>query len=323
MPSRFPFEPLTLGAGQATENLGGRVRIGVIEGRAVFVAGDSFADVGEVSGGAVRADARVMFEQWNEIVDVHRRCVRGDFRELGGSVLENPLQAPRQVFAVGANYRRHIEEAGAHLPERPLVFTKFPSCLTGPTSPVELSSENVDWEVELVAVVGARADHVPPGRGWEYVSALTGGQDITDRVMQFDGGYPQFSLSKSLRTFGPVGPVLVTPDEFENPDDLALGCALNGRTQQAARTSDLVFSVPVLVEYLSSLCTLYPGDVIFTGTPSGVGAFMNPPRFLRPGDELISWVEGIGQLENRAVPVSVQAATTVPAVGGVWAGIGS
>ncbi|GAA5088260.1 2-keto-4-pentenoate hydratase/2-oxohepta-3-ene-1,7-dioic acid hydratase in catechol pathway [Thermocatellispora tengchongensis] len=297
------------------------MRIGVVEGRTAFLRDGRYADAATVSGGKVLADPTSMYTQWKELNSAYQNAADEEFHDLGEKVLSIPVPSPRQVFAVGANYRLHIEEAGAEPPKRPLIFTKFPSCLTGPTASIEAPSDSIDWEVELVAVIGQHADHVPAGHGWDYVAGLTVGQDITDRVLQFDGSHPQFSLSKSRRTFGPLGPALVTPDEFEDPDDLEIGCALNGETQQASRTSDLIFPVPLLVEYLSSVCTLYPGDLIFTGTPSGVGAFKKPATFLRPGDILTSWVEGIGSLTNTVTEAPPSTGTAIPAPVGSWSGV--
>ena len=156
----------------------------------------------------------------------------------------------------------------------------------------------VDWEVELVAVIGRRADRVAEADGWAHIAGLTVGQDISDRTLQFAAG-GQFSLGKSRRGFGPMGPWVVTPDEVADPDDLALGCSVDGETVQDARTSDLIFGVPRLVAELSAVLPLLPGDVIFTGTPAGVGATRQPPRFLQPGEVARVWVEGIGTIRNR------------------------
>jgi 2,4-didehydro-3-deoxy-L-rhamnonate hydrolase len=179
----------------------------------------------------------------------------------------------------------------------PATFTKFPASLTGPFDDVELVGTNVDWEVELVAVVGRRADHVAESDAWSHIAGLTVGQDISDRDLQFAAG-AQFSLGKSRRGFGPMGPWLVTPDEFADPDDLALGCSVDGETVQDARTSDLIFDVSRLVAELSGVLPLLPGDVIFTGTPAGVGITRQPPRALQPGQVLETWVEGIGTIRN-------------------------
>ncbi len=146
--------------------------------------------------------------------------------------------------------------------------------------------------------MGRRADHVPEGEGWAHVAGLAVGQDISDRHLQFAAG-SQFSLGKSRRGYGPVGPWLVTPDELDDPDDLALGCSVDGEIVQDARTSELVFGIPRLVAELSAVLPLLPGDLIFTGTPAGVGFTRQPPRSLRPGQLLTSWVDGIGTIHNR------------------------
>jgi 2-keto-4-pentenoate hydratase/2-oxohepta-3-ene-1,7-dioic acid hydratase in catechol pathway len=150
-------------------------------------------------------------------------------------------------------------------------------------------------------VIGVRAEHVRSGDAWSHVAGLTVGQDVSDRALQLAGTHPQFSLGKSFPGFGPLGPSVVTLDEFGDPDDLELGCALDGETMQHARTSDLIFPVPDLIARLSAVCPLLPGDLIFTGTPAGVGAFRRPAVFLQPGQQLTSWVEGIGQLRNSTV----------------------
>lgn len=186
------------------------------------------------------------------------------------------------------------------VPEVPATFTKFPASLAGPFDDVEIVGGSVDWEVELVAVIGRRADRVDEAAGWDHVAGLTVGQDISDRHLQFAAG-AQFSLGKSRRGYGPLGPWVVSVDELADPDDLALGCSVDGEVVQDARTSDLIFSVPRLVAELSSVLPLLPGDIIFTGTPAGVGVARQPARFLEPGQVLESWIEGIGTIRNRCV----------------------
>jgi 2-keto-4-pentenoate hydratase/2-oxohepta-3-ene-1,7-dioic acid hydratase in catechol pathway len=184
------------------------------------------------------------------------------------------------------------------VPDVPATFTKFPASLAGPFDDIEVHGASVDWEVELVAVIGTTADRVTEADAWGHVAGLTVGQDVSDRHLQFAAGM-QFSLGKSRRGYGPMGPWLVTPDELPNPDDLALGCSVDGETVQDARTDDLIFSVPSLIAELSSVLPLLPGDVIFTGTPAGVGMARQPPRALQPGQVLESWIEGIGTIRNR------------------------
>jgi 2,4-diketo-3-deoxy-L-fuconate hydrolase len=191
-----------------------------------------------------------------------------------------------------------VGDVKALLPEDPMIFTKFRSSLSGPHDAIPLPSHNVDWEVELVVVMGRRAERVAEKDAWAHVAGLTVGQDISERVVQMAGLAPQFSLGKSLPGFAPLGPVLVTPDAVEDPDDLELGCSLNGRVMQKARTSGMIFSVAELIAYISTICPLLPGDLIFTGTSAGVGLFRKPPVFLKLGDTLVSWVKGIGELRN-------------------------
>jgi 2-keto-4-pentenoate hydratase/2-oxohepta-3-ene-1,7-dioic acid hydratase in catechol pathway len=208
---------------------------------------------------------------------------------------------PRQVFALGLNYALHAAEAGRDLPPSPLTFTKFPTCLTGPDADVVVATDSVDWEVELVVVIGKRASRVESGAAWDHVAGLTIGQDISARDVQSAGSPPQFSLGKSFEGFGPTGPWVVTIDEFADPDDLALGCSVNGERVQDGRTKDMLFSVPETISKLSHVCPLLEGDIIFTGTPSGVGNARDPKWFLKPGDELVSDIEGIGSITTRFV----------------------
>jgi 2-keto-4-pentenoate hydratase/2-oxohepta-3-ene-1,7-dioic acid hydratase in catechol pathway len=205
------------------------------------------------------------------------------------------------VFAIGMNYAAHAAEAGLEAPTFPPTFTKFPTCLTGPDATVELPSEFVDWEVELVVVMGRLAYEVATGSGWAYVAGLTVGQDLSERIVQTRPPAPQFSLGKSFPGFGPIGPWVITPDVLDDPDDLALGCSVNGEEVQKSRTSDLIFGVDALIHHLSSITPLLPGDLIFTGTPAGVGGTRTPPRFLAPGDELTSTIEGIGTIHTHLV----------------------
>jgi 2,4-didehydro-3-deoxy-L-rhamnonate hydrolase len=268
-------------------------------GRAVLVLGDRVADVAEISGGRFGPDPMSVYDDWLAFAGFASTIATGT-GPLVEADLCCPVPQPRQVFAIGLNYRSHAEESGLALPEVPATFTKFPACLSGPFDDVEILGESVDWEVELVAVVGHRADCVAEADAWSHVAGLTVGQDISDRHLQFAAG-GQFSLGKSHRGYGPMGPWVVTPDELPDPDDLALGCSVDGEKVQGARTSDLIFGVPRLVAELSAVLPLLPGDVIFTGTPAGVGIARQPAKFLQPGQVLESWVEGIGTIRNRCV----------------------
>ncbi|HWF23730.1 MAG TPA: fumarylacetoacetate hydrolase family protein [Acidimicrobiales bacterium] len=272
-------------------NLGGRMQL--------LVSGGTI-DVAQASGDKLPSDPQACLEVWDDLVGWAGGASAADATVQSGALLA-PVPRPRQVVGIALNYQLHVGESNFSAPEEPSAFTKFPSCIAGPGSDIPIASGTVDWEVELVAVMGRTAHHIPEGRGWDYVAALTVGQDISDRAVQLRPPAPQFSLGKSFPAFGPIGPELVTVDEFDDPDDLAIDCSVNGRQVQRARTSELIFSVPELVSRLSAIITLYPGDLIFTGTPAGVGHARTPPVYLRPGDQLASTIEGIGTLHNNCV----------------------
>jgi 2,4-didehydro-3-deoxy-L-rhamnonate hydrolase len=281
------------------------MRVANADGQAVLVVDDGIVDIATASGGALPTDAQLLYERWDDVRALADR-VQGPEQPFELSALQAPVPRPRQVFAIGMNYAAHAAEAGVEAPEFPPTFTKFPTCLTGPDAAVALPSAFVDWEVELVAVIGSAAYEVEVGRGWSHVAGLTVGQDLSERIVQTRPPAPQFSLGKSFPGFGPIGPWVITPDELDDPDDLALGCTVNGEEVQKSRTSDLIFGVDALVHLLSSITPLLPGDLIFTGTPSGVGGTRTPPRFLAPGDELVSTIEGIGTIHTHLVDRSAR-----------------
>jgi 2,4-diketo-3-deoxy-L-fuconate hydrolase len=183
------------------------------------------------------------------------------------------------------------------LPENPLVFTKFPSCLAGATDDVILGGSTDDYEAELVVVIGRGGRHIDRAAAWDHIGGLTVGQDFSDRSLQFAAEPPHFDLGKSRDTYGPIGPLVASSDSFSDPNDLAVQCEVNGEPRQDDRTFNLIFDVPTLVSYLSGILTLMPGDLIFTGTPDGVGAASQ--RFLRDGDVITTTIEGIGTMTNR------------------------
>jgi 2,4-diketo-3-deoxy-L-fuconate hydrolase len=258
-------------------------------------------DVALVSEGRFSADPQAVYARWPEFRAWAATETFDEAQPLDVATLDAVVPAPRQVFAVGLNYRAHAEESGFALPSEPVVFTKYVSSLTGPTGDIALSPGNVDWEVELVAVVGEGGRHIPVEQAWAHVAGLTVGQDISDRVTQFAAPPAQFGLGKSYPGYSPIGPWLVTPDELDDPNDIEIGCLVNGEGVQKSRTADMIFSVPQLVAKLSAIVTLLPGDVIFTGTPSGVGVGRTPPRFLADGDVLETWCDGIGRMRHRFV----------------------
>ncbi|WP_410676503.1 fumarylacetoacetate hydrolase family protein [Amycolatopsis sp. cmx-4-68] len=280
------------------------MRIANLAGRLVLITEAGAVDVERASNQRFSPDPQAVYARWDEFSAWAHDAGHADATSFDNADLRAPVPNPAQIFGIGLNYRDHAAEAGIDLPDSPTVFTKFASSLTGPYGDVALHGTTVDWEVELVAVIGRRAWRVPAEHGWDHVAGLTAGQDLSDRALQLAGPAPQFSLGKSRPGFGPTGPWLVTPDEFADPDNLELSCTVNGESVQKSRTSELIFSVPDLVARLSAVLPLLPGDVIFTGTPAGVGVARTPQRFLSAGDELVSTIEGIGVMRHRFVEAS-------------------
>lgn len=277
------------------------MRLANVDGRAVLLtADDRGIDVAEASDGKYGPDPAAVYADWDGFRAWAEQVPDGPELSFTRAQLGPPSPAPRQIVAIGLNYRDHAAESGFQAPEGlPPTFTKFVSSLTGPDVEVTLPpGGNVDWEVELVAVIGRTAARVPEAEAWEYVAGVTIGQDISERISQLAGPAPQFSLGKSFPRFAPVGPWLVSPEALADRDDLALGCAIDGEKVQDGRTSDLIFPVARLVAELSRTLTLYPGDLLFTGTPAGVGVGRTPPRFLQPGEAVVSWIEGIGDMRQ-------------------------
>jgi 2-keto-4-pentenoate hydratase/2-oxohepta-3-ene-1,7-dioic acid hydratase in catechol pathway len=274
------------------------MRLAALSGRAVVLAGDGAVDIRTASGGRFGPDPMDVLADWDEFASWVAVSSLPAPEAFDAASLGAPVPRPRQVFAVALNYPPHAAEAGYLPPEIPLLFTKFPSSITGPSSRVSLPEGHVDWELELVAVMARDAYRVPAARGWQAVAGLMAGQDLSERKLQLTGTPPQFSLAKSYPGFGPTGPALVTPDELPDQDDLTLTCTLNGEVVQYARTSEMIFPVPRLVEFITAVCPVYAGDLVFTGTPAGVGNRRVPPRFLGPDDILTGFIEGIGTIRQ-------------------------
>jgi len=214
-----------------------------------------------------------------------------------------PIPNPEKVICVGLNYADHAKESGAKPPGEPVLFNKFPTAICGEWSPIVLprASQEVDFEAELVAVIGRGGRHIPREKALEHVAAYCCGNDVSARDWQLRKPGGQWLLGKSFDTFAPVGPVLVTADEVPDPGNLRIQLRLNGRTMQDSSTSQLIFPVDELVAYVSGVCTLEPGDLIFTGTPPGVGFARKPPVFLQPGDSVEVEIERLGVLHNPVV----------------------
>jgi 2-keto-4-pentenoate hydratase/2-oxohepta-3-ene-1,7-dioic acid hydratase in catechol pathway len=274
-------------------------RLAALNDRAVLIANDGVYDLERHGKGRFSADPMLAIARHRELHAVAAGLVGAPDAPLASAHLGLCVPRPQKIFGIGLNYRAHAAESGQEVPQTPLVFAKFPSCLTGPTGDIVLHGPTTDWEAELVVVIGRRARDIPARDAWDAVAGLTCGQDVSERTMQFTSKPPHFDLGKSYDTYGPIGPAIVSIDCFPDPGDLALSCEVNGRRRQAARTSDLIFGVPELIAYLSAVCTLEPGDLIFTGTPSGVGGPSG--TFLEAGDVVTTTIEGIGTMTNRCV----------------------
>ncbi len=273
-------------------------RLANLSGRATLVWADGYSDVERLSSGRFSSDPQQVLAEWERFKvwawEAEAELPgRPDYELLGP-----PAPCPRQVFAIGLNYKDHLAEAGYDTSGLPQVFTKFASCLTGPLATVEVPSPRLDWEVELVVVMGRSGRNIREKEAWLYVAGLMVGQDLSARDVQLYGSAPQWSLGKSFAGFGPTGPWITIADELDNCDDLEIGCALNGEVMQSDRTSSMIWSVSELVARISSVCELNSGDLIFTGTPAGVGNRRIPPLYISPGDRLVSTIEGLGTLVN-------------------------
>jgi 2,4-didehydro-3-deoxy-L-rhamnonate hydrolase len=277
------------------------MRLANLAGRAVLATRDGALDLERVSGGRFAADPMAALASWDAVLDWAAGRSGGAATPIDAAHLGPPVPRPSKIFGVGLNYRDHAAEAGLEVPAQPLIFTKFPTCLTGPHGDIRLSSDRVDWEVELVVVIGRHARAVAERDALAHVAGYAVGQDVSDRRLQFAGSPPQFSLGKSLETFGPLGPAVVSLDEIPDPDGLVLWCEVNGERMQDGHTRDMIFAVPELVAYLSRHCPLEPGDLVFTGTPAGIGSVRTPRRYLGAGDVVTSAIEGVGTLQNRCV----------------------
>jgi 2-keto-4-pentenoate hydratase/2-oxohepta-3-ene-1,7-dioic acid hydratase in catechol pathway len=276
------------------------LRLANSNGRASLIRGERLLDVERRSDGRFGADPMALFGRWSELSEWAATLDPDDGdAPLEPDALGACVPRPQKVFGIGLNYRDHAAEAELPIPKQPLVFTKFPNCLVGPTADVVLTSNRVDWEVELVVVIGRGGTAIDEADALDAIAGYCVGQDISDRRMQFAGKPPQFSLGKSADTFGPIGPAVVSLAAFSDPHDLRLTCTVAGETMQDGRTRDMIFSVTELVAFLSRHCTLAPGDLIFTGTPAGVGSIRR--RYLAPDEVIESAIEGIGRLRNRCV----------------------
>ena len=274
-------------------------RLATTNNRAVLINDNGLYDLEHATDGAFSPDPMLAIARFTELHEVAAGLRGSPDEAYYGAALGLCVPRPQKVFGIGLNYRTHAEESGMEIPPNPLVFAKFPNCLAGPTDDITIFGPTTDWEAELVVVMGTHARDIAAEDAWDHIAGLTCGQDISERTTQFASKPPHFDLGKSFDTYGPIGPAIVSPDQLPDPGNLALTCDVNGERRQEARTNDLIFDIPALVAYISGICTLEPGDLIFTGTPSGVG-FMSG-TFLQPGDVVTTSIEGLGEIVNRCV----------------------
>ncbi|MGA2155320.1 MAG: fumarylacetoacetate hydrolase family protein [Bryobacteraceae bacterium] len=265
----------------------------LLDGRAIPIQGAGFASVLEVIEGGAEAQTRV------------RRWIAGPASSHGldpaGLTFAAPIPRPPKLICIGLNYRDHAAESKLAIPEVPTMFAKFPTAVIGPGQPIVLpkNSTKPDYEAEFAVVIGRRGRHVAEDRWRDYVFGYTILNDVSARDFQM--ATSQWMIGKTFDTFAPFGPAIVTADEIADPHSLRISLTLNGETMQDSSTGNLIFKLPQLIAYLSSVFTLEPGDVIATGTPAGVGFARKPPRWLRPGDEVRIQIEGLGELVNPVV----------------------
>ncbi len=272
----------------------GRLRPGVLQGDEVIDLGAADASLAPTLRGILAAD------QLSRAAAIAEDARAPRVREF---TLAAPIPDPGKIVCIGLNYRDHAEETGAPIPAEPIVFNKFPSAIIGPEGPILLppSSQQVDFEAELVVVIGRRATNVSAASAGEYVAGYMNGHDVSARDWQLQRNGQQWLLGKTFDSFAPTGPALATTDEIADPHALRIQFRRNGETLQDSNTRQLIFSIPQLIAHVSSIATLLPGDLIFTGTPGGVGFVRKPQVFLQPGDTCEVEVEGLGVLRNRCV----------------------
>ena len=276
-------------------------KLGSINNKAVLINDNDYFDIETISNGEVSSNTIEALASSEKLSILNSKL--DEFKPNGSlnDVSLDPPVVPNNVFAVGLNYKAHAEESNMEIPQFPLIFTRLSTCLSGPSSNIEMRSDLVDYEAELVFVIGKGGKNISKENAWDHVAGLTVGQDISDRAVQFHATPPQFSLGKSFDTFGPIGPYIVSTDELKNKESLQIECWVNDEKRQDSNTDDLIFDIPYLISYISEFITLYVGDLIFTGTPSGVGGTQG--KFLKDGDILKTSIEGIGTLENKCVKV--------------------
>lgn len=281
-------------------------RLGCVDDRAVFITSSltGYIDIEKVSGGKLPSDPMACLERWSEVCKFAANLSQTDESSalvLDADKLGCPVPKPRQIFAIGINYKAHAAEMNNPLPKEPLVFTKFSSSLNSPNGALTLVGEKCDYEAELVAVIAKGGRNISASQAWDHVAGLCVGQDVSDRALQYANTPPQFSLGKSRAGFTPIGPWITDAASLATRGNLEMTCRVSGEMMQHTHTDDMIFEIPEIIAYLSSICELFSGDVIYTGTPSGVGAGRKPPRFLRAGDIVETTIQDLGTLVNKCI----------------------
>ncbi len=281
------------------------MRLANHDGRGTIVLDGRAVDVERTSGGALGSDPMLLSALANHAAlrELAEAAVPADWPALAEDRLGPPVPRAGKGLGVALNYRKHAAETGRPEPDEPALFGKTDNCVCGPYTPIIVPDgrDEVDYEAELVIVFGRTTKNVAAADAWSYLAGVTVGQDISDRAEQNRPPVRQFTIAKSYDTFGPIGPCLVTVDELEDPDALPIQCVVSGEVLQSSSTSDLIFGVPALVEWLSRFMTFQPGDLLWTGTPEGVGAARSPQRFLRAGDVVETTIGGVGTMRNPIV----------------------
>ena len=278
------------------------MKLANLAGRATIVVGDRALDVEKASNAALGPDPAVLYDLANhaELRRLAQAATEADLVAYDEKQLGPVSPRAGKILGVALNYRGHAEESNMPIPEQPGIFAKFPSSLAGPYEPVSVpvGVDKVDFEAEVVVVIGRTMRSVEPADVWAGIAGVTAGQDVTDRKEQWHKPLNQFSLAKSYDTFSPCGPLMATVDEYEDPNDIEVAGWVDDLEVQRGRTSDLIFSVPELVSWLSRYVTLEPGDLVFTGTPAGCGVRRTPRLYLEPGMTLTTEVSGVGTMRN-------------------------
>jgi 2-keto-4-pentenoate hydratase/2-oxohepta-3-ene-1,7-dioic acid hydratase in catechol pathway len=279
------------------------MRLANLAGRATIVVDGHAVDVATASNGELSSDPMVLSDLANHpaLRALAAAANAADWPTLDESQLGAPVPRPPKGYGVGLNYKQHAIESGRELPTEPHLFAKTENCVCGPFDEIVIPQglTEIDYETELVIVFGRTCKNATRENAWSFLAGVTCGQDISDRGEQFRPPLKQFTIAKSYDTFGPTGPYLVTADELPDPDALALKGTVSGEVMQEANTNDLIFDVPALVVWLSRYITFQPGDLVWTGTPGGVGEARG--RFLRAGDVVETEIVGIGAMRNPVV----------------------